>query len=1502
MLVFACLFANGQGMYLISESGRVDACSGTFYDEGGTGNYDDDSYSRLLCSGNSSYIVLDFTEFNIHSSDELIIYDGPNGSSPILAQGTGTELNGETLRSSANCLYVSFNSSGYSSVSAGWAATIACGALCQSFDVNFSDTDPDITNMDSMWIDVCMGTEIDFSVAGDYMNNNVNGYTQEDATTHFEWLISNGSEEEVFEGDGMTSLSHNFVESGGYYVRVNARDTNSCTNQNLLRLRVRVSLKPNFIDTDVDPDTVCINKPASLEGAGTVYPTSWSIEIPTEVAGVTFLPDGSGAAYSTSITHTIFGEGQELINGDDLIAVCANLEHSYMGDLDIKIICPNGQEAMLFEQACGGGFYGEAVDSDSDLTAGVGYDYCWSMGATETMADACPGSGNSLPSGDYLPIDDFDELVGCPLNGDWTIHVLDNLASDNGYIFSWQLLFAEDIIPDDLWTFNNNFPDENLVWSGNDITNQALGNGITVPQVSGDLDYTFTATDNFGCAYDTVISLHVLPMSDAACCQMPDANAGPDALVCGNSYTLSTMLSEVVNTVLWTQIDGPGTTDFQGNETSTNPTIVVSEQGVYTYVLYEENFAPTCSDTDTVKISFYQVPTSDFSVTFIPCYGNPTTVQYEGNATPAANYNWSFTGSPYTNTTVGPHDVVYPTAGTYEISLMVEENGCSSTTSTETVLNPPKLQIANFQKIDDPCNSSCQGEANITMIGGTAPLTYSWGPGPVNPDLCAGVYGVTIQDNNGCSTAHTYTITEPAPVVIANVITKDVKCFGQNNGSIELITTGGFGALSFNWSDGATGPVRHNIPAGMYGVTVSDQNGCFVTGEYIIEQPDLLLTTMTHDQAICEGETIEITLQAMGGVPPYKYFWSEDGLNFIESTSGSQTITPSESFTKYGYVMDANKCQTSLKASNVVVSKTMKMNLTTENNTCFGSCDGSAELFITGGIPPLDYSWSAEAAILPNLCAGFYDVTITDKLGCVADTSFQITEPAQIVIETYSEPTTCFGTEDGLAFAEATGGTGTLSFLWADGTINDTIHGGAETYFVSVTDANHCRAEGSVSITQPDKIELEILNNKPTICMTDTVDLLVTAIGGTTITGGDYDFYWELDGEIGYHGESPKFTPIENTVYVVYVQDLNGCLSDKVEVPVEVYPELKIENLVVSQDTICVGEKTVVELIPTGGNENYTIYNDGLQVMSPFTVSPEETTTFTVELDDACQTPNVSEEYTITVLPSPVVSFVSDIVSGCPPLFVSFNELGETDDNSYLWNFGDGGFAMRKNPSHEYTESGIYNVSVSVTSPYGCVGEHTVEQMISVFNSPVADYYTDVTTVNILDPDIHFQSACANADSTFWTFGDGDSSLVTNPHHTFHNVGEFDVKLIAKSENGCTDTIVKFYTVENQFTFFAPTAFTPNGDGHNDYFYVKGNCIDSNEFIMKVWDRWGELVFDTDTYDHTNQTGSGWDGTFYGNKVKGDKLLPTGIYTWMCKFKDISGVWHEYNGTVSLIR
>jgi len=1528
LLSLFIIFANHlfAQTYLISAGGQINTCSGTLYDSGGPsgsyGTYED--YTMTICSDNSGHIELYFSLFDLESAtwDNLTIYDGPNTASPLLVPASGSNsLQGETIESTGSCLTLVWHTDGSVTYS-GFAAEISCGYPCQDYSIDMT-SNPPLTDTDSVWIDVCQGEAVTFTANGTYPNNNTN-YVQSDANLTWNWSVIGSSGQEQFSDVGMNTLTYTFNEEGGYHISLSATDINGCAEEISTTYRVRVSITPIFDGTHIVEDTVCVGETIHLEGA--ITPVPWEQEFVDEVAGVTFLPDGSGVHYETSITNGTFPPGSVVTSTDDIESICVNMEHSYMGDLSMEIECPNEQTMTVFNQGGSGTILGEPVatslpiDGNSTNTdPGIGYDYCWSISSTSGPIDqnsnwtylstyVDPNGNvstgvNQLNPGTYQIDGNWSNLVGCPLNGSWTIHITDHMGADNGYIFSWQINFNANIIPTNLWEIINEYDLNDSYWSGNGVQTDNNGSNTAIPTESGDLVYTFTVVDDFGCEYDTTLTVHVRPPTDPLCCTMPYPVAGNDSSVCQNNFTFN---GETVdgNTVNWSMISGPGNATWQ-NQNSPNATVIVDTWGEYVFELYEENLSPACSNTDQIEIHFWPVPTTQFTYVAAPCFGDITQVNYVGNASDLATYNWDFG-----NATIiegngpGPYQLVWDEGGLMEVGLQVSENGCNSNDTIVEILHPAELNI-DLTVYDDPCYQSCNGRAIADVTGGTVPYDYSWGsPTNILSNLCVGDYGITITDAHDCETSANFTINQPPELVITDTSYTHVTCFENNDATMSISVEGGTGSYVYLWSDvmGPAGPIRNNMAAGNYWVTVYDENSCEVVEFFQIYQPDLLQVVLSNDISICEGQTVSVQAQQQGGTPPYTYYW-DDGNGIFEAPS-TFNVTPDSTVTYSVYVVDVRGCVSNTESMTITVSPTLVVEeLLLEDNLCYHSCDGRAEMVLTGGIPPLSYSWSSPTNVLNNICAGLYQVTVTDAIGCQVNTHFIINEPDTLSYNISTEDATCYNYDDGEAVVTVAGGTLPYNYLWPNGETSNTMINGAGTYQVTVTDDNNCRIVANAQIGEPSQMYIQSLGNRQ-ICIGQSTNIGAQVTGGTPY----YDFYWEGSDSTSYNSHLFEVSPIETTTYSVTVTDSHSCTASKQNIKVNVYPELEISAIVTSYDTVCEGEPAIIIVDVVGGNGGpyELILENGEIVGSPFSIYLQETSYVHVTARDNCGTPTVSDSIKITVMPTPDNSFTADKIEACEPAVISFTEHSENAGQLYLWDFGDNGFANTKNPVHLYRNHGTYDVSLTVKSEYGCENTQVIPEMITIHPKPIASFYMEPEITTILKPEIEFTNTSLDAFQQFWFFGDGDSSLYVNPRHTYAEMGEYEIILIVESEHGCIDTIYRNLLIEGINTFYAPETFTPNGDGVNDCFRICGIGIDPNNFKLTIFDRWGNMVYYTEEYNINAKcdacSDGAWDGTNNGSRMKGDEYLPTGNYKWFCEYKDWNGISYEKSGLVRIIR
>jgi gliding motility-associated-like protein len=1015
-------------------------------------------------------------------------------------------------------------------------------------------------------------------------------------------------------------------------------------------------------------------------------------------------------------------------------------------------------------------------------------------------------------------------------------------------------------------------------------------------EVCPDVTTTYTVTITYPCD-EIVLSTQVIVV------QPPVVDLGPDQEI-DQLYTTLNSNMDPNNTGEWTYIPGSG----PGNVTIDDPdnpiiNVEVDEFGYYSFVWTETSLAPNCVTSDTIIVYFYHIPTAEFSTTELLCFGDYTTVTFEGDIIESlAVLDWDFgDGVVMSGSGNGPYEILFPTSGTHTICVLVTEDPATAY-HCEDVFVPP-LMVGDLIVDDDPCYQSCQGGARIDVDGGTPPYTYSWASQTHQvTNLCVGDYGVVVTDANGCEITETFTITQPEELIY-DTMYNHVDCYGQATGSATIIASQGTPPYTYNWDNGYIGSTQNDLYSGVYIVTVTDTNGCTAFEQFTITEPNLLLATTSSDLNICEHQTVNITVQEIGGTAPYTYYWDNgDGTGFSEGPQSFQEI-PHEDVIYSVYIVDGHNCVSPTENIEIRVSPEMIIDLTTVNNTCYQSCDGRATIELTGGLQPFHYSWDSDGPNLTELCQGLYTLTITDDFGCNIDTLFIITHPTQLMMTMEVENTACHNTADGTASVVVQGGTPPYNYVWSDNTQTNTLVNGAGHYTLTVSDDNNCRIYGSANINSPQPLQMLPLYH-PTICLGGETMVIAQATGGTQ----PYEFNWEGSDGSEYNTHQFMVSPVSNTQYYFTVTDARGCVVSGSKVNVTVSPPISIEHINITSDHICQGQGTTIELDIAGGNGGpYQItLNDGSIVTSPFTYYPDDTTNLIIRVDDLCETPSALDSIMIYVQPKPTILFTSSVVDACPGIPISFTQHDTIEGYTYVWDFGDNRFAYIQNPVHAYEEEGIYNVTLTVRDEYNCQNKLVMNNMIEIYPKPYANFMAEPEVANIINPRIKFRSLSEGEVMLYWYYGDGDSTLnFRNPEHVYKHIGEYEATLVVGNEYGCTDTAFRTILIRDKFTLYAPSAFSPNGDGKNDCFRLCGKGIDKNNFYLVVYNRWGEKVFETDKFDPDADcdacANDSWDGTS-GSRIKGDPYLPSGQYYWYSTFMDYDGIGHEFSGNVTLIR
>jgi gliding motility-associated-like protein len=260
----------------------------------------------------------------------------------------------------------------------------------------------------------------------------------------------------------------------------------------------------------------------------------------------------------------------------------------------------------------------------------------------------------------------------------------------------------------------------------------------------------------------------------------------------------------------------------------------------------------------------------------------------------------------------------------------------------------------------------------------------------------------------------------------------------------------------------------------------------------------------------------------------------------------------------------------------------------------------------------------------------------------------------------------------------------------------------------------------------------------------------------------------------------------------------------------------------------------------------------------------------------------------------PILLIEPSTFVGCTPSEVTFKNLSKPIDSTYIirWTFGDGGTSDRISPSYVYKTPGLYSVSIAVTSPIGCKISRTYKDWIKINQGSKADFTYSPDKITQFNPTISLTDQSEYATRWQWFIGNKGYSTRQNPIYTFRDTGLQKVKLLTNNQYNCLDSIIKFIDVIPEITYFLPNAFTPNNDAINDGFRGKGFTEGIKRFSLKIWNRWGELIFETQNPEES------WNGRKHN---VGDDS-PQGVYLCIVNYFSPRGQPFEIKGYATLIR
>ena len=725
---------------------------------------------------------------------------------------------------------------------------------------------------------------------------------------------------------------------------------------------------------------------------------------------------------------------------------------------------------------------------------------------------------------------------------------------------------------------------------------------------------------------------------------------------------------------------------------------------------------------------------------------------------------------------------------------------------------------------------------------------------------------------------------------------------------------------STNGSWTANSGSNSTLPAGTY----SSENsmnalvGCDLNGTWQLQICD----NLGSDDGYIFSWSIEFNPDLLPGISSFtpeigllsdSSFWSAAPNSVMSADGNSLTVTPTTAGNfNYTYtVIDDHGC-----TNDTTVSVTINPNPVTNGGLDATVCT-NVPFQLGASVSPnpgaVVYSWSPVTGLSnPNIA----NPTVTVANGVTYTVqAYKSGHPLcftedEVIITVTSPPTA--GADNSLDLCQTDAAVDVLSLLdgtatpggvWEDGLGNPTT-----TVFnpaILTTDTLlYITGDATVSCTDTALIAIQVAlpfvlnqSNDTLICQNGTALLSVSP------TGGFENLYTETWNQALMGNGAHSVNPLVNTCYDVFVTDGNGCVSQTETICVTLKDPLVVGT---SGDvTICEGLNTILSVpLVSGGDGDYSfVWTDGTGIISntnEATVSPNALTQYCVGVSDNCETTPVSECLNVDLFNQPEALFSADKVDGCYPIQVTFtNDTDPALVNTVVWDLGNASLSDELvSVTTVYGAPICYDVRLTITSPDGCIDDTLMENYICPFDYPVANFDLSPNPTTFFDTDIQMTNQSSDDAVVFnWNFG-----LDANPpissledlrvRFPSEKIGEYPIELIVVNANGCEDSITRNLIVNSVFTLYAPNAFSPNNDGLNDEFFLKGESVSKDDFSLRIFDRNGTVIFETTEMDDY------WDGT-----SKTGQKLPTGMYVWRALAKDIyTSNKKEFFGHVAIIK
>lgn len=736
------------------------------------------------------------------------------------------------------------------------------------------------------------------------------------------------------------------------------------------------------------------------------------------------------------------------------------------------------------------------------------------------------------------------------------------------------------------------------------------------------------------------------------------------------------------------------------------------------------------------------------------------------NGTPGYTYAWSNGQTSATATGLG--------VGAYTVTV-TDAAGCTAEATGTVELHPEGIWL--MTSTTTSCGNSASGSATVSAMLGTDPYTYLWSDGQTTKTatgLSPGDYSVTVTDALGCQGIAMVTVSA-GPAISLFTTSSYETCVGSNDGTATVIASNGTDPYTYLWSDGQTTNPAVGLGAGVYGVTVTDANGCTAsTSEEVELSPEGIWIMVSGTDANCGSNDGTAYVGVMTGVPPYTYQWDDPATQTTQSPTGLAPGTYSVTVT------DSNGC--TAVGSVTIGSAGSNLNVTISSVNVGCNNLGSADANVTNGSGNYTYLWSngGTTASIGDLNEGNYTVSVTDVASqCVGTAMVTITNDCSPTCD--ATPGTLSPNPTGSCIP--TGGSVDITATHTPGT----VPAGYQTIYVLTSGTGlviqATSASPDFNINTAGTYTIHTLVYDPA-----TLDLSIVVPGVTT-------------------GFDVNSLLIQGGGSICGALDVSGAGFD-----LSNDPTVAINGPYAT----CPGTPVQMTATTTGTGLSYAWSVNGGSFDNPSSASPFYTMmtpgTYTVTLDittaDGCTASATTE---VTVESSLDVSINPEDAVTCVGQTINFSSnVSSGSGLSYAWSASAGTFddPTSATPVYSMMVPGTYDITLTVTSNNGCSGSATTT--VTIDPNPTVEI--SPTNPSICSGEqISFTTNATGTGLTYnWTATGGsfDDPSSANPNYTMMAAGTYSVTVEVTSANGCTASASTQVTVNS-----APTlSITPSGN------------------------------------------------------------------------------------------